>query len=429
MATRNQALILWGDEFFKLEKQLNLEAQAWDRLVLLEEVNRRRIKASDEEVAAVIQGYPFFQKDAKFDLEIYERLLKYMFYTQPRVFEEQMRDNIKIRKLYETVTFEIKLTPQEIRNEYKKENEEARVDYLAALPSNFIAGVVVEEKEIEEYFKKNILQFKKPETFNLEYMQLLYAPEAKEADIKIIDEKAQSVFLSLKKKNMQVAAKENALEIKETGFFSLNDPIPGIGWSPEIIAIVNKLKNGQLAPLIHTPKGWYFIKLKENRQPYLPAFEEVKKEAREKLIQAKSKATAKKKIEAALSKIRDMYKINPRAIDFNKLAKEFNLKSDQTQFFKRASYIPGIGTSDKFFNGIADIKVGEVSTILDLEQGFYIVRLKEFKNIDEQEYLKEKEGFSSRLLSLRKEKVFLDFLEGLKKEATLTREKFPFQPN
>lgn len=419
-AIRNQALILWGDDFFKLEKQLNLQAQTWDRLLLLYEANRRKIKVSDTEVMNLIQSYHFFQKNAKFDLQIYQRLLKFMFYTQPRIFEEQTRDNIKIHKLYEDITADVKLTEDEIKNEYKKENEEARVDYLSAQPADFLNSVQLEEKQVEDYFKNHGLEFKKPESFNLQYLEIPYSTDAKELDINTADEKAKSILSKLKKeRDISKVAKENSLDLKETGFFSINDPIPGIGWSPEIIAIVTKLKINQLSPPIHTPKGWYFMKLKEKKEPYIPNFEEVKNQAHEKLILIKSREIAKKKIAAAFLKIKDMYKINPKAIDFRKIAREFNLKSGETGFFKRASYIPGIGISDKFFEVISNMKVDQISPILDMEHGLYIIKLKEQKIIDNEQYLKEKGDFSNRLIALKKGKVFSEYLERLRKAVNL----------
>ena len=49
-AVRNQAIIQFGDNFQEIEKNLNLESQAWERLLLLAEAKKRKISASDREV-------------------------------------------------------------------------------------------------------------------------------------------------------------------------------------------------------------------------------------------------------------------------------------------------------------------------------------------------------------------------------------------
>src|SRR4030042_1529955 len=61
-AVRNQAVIQFGDNLSEIEKNLNLQSQAWEGLILLTEAKRRRISASDAEVIQPIQGYPFFQR-------------------------------------------------------------------------------------------------------------------------------------------------------------------------------------------------------------------------------------------------------------------------------------------------------------------------------------------------------------------------------
>ena len=46
---RDQAIRLYGDEFFKKGSRLDLEQEAWDRLILLKEAQKRAIHVSDQE--------------------------------------------------------------------------------------------------------------------------------------------------------------------------------------------------------------------------------------------------------------------------------------------------------------------------------------------------------------------------------------------
>ena len=58
IATRNQMLMQFGDEFLKQADQINLEPQAWERIILLMEAKRRKIKVDDEAVIGFIRRYP-----------------------------------------------------------------------------------------------------------------------------------------------------------------------------------------------------------------------------------------------------------------------------------------------------------------------------------------------------------------------------------
>src|SRR5580698_3920198 len=84
---RDQAIRLYGDEFFKNGNRLDLEQEAWDRLILLKEAQKRDIQASDQEVVADIASIPFFQRSGQFDQTLYEDIVQ-----NPEVFDRSTPD-------------------------------------------------------------------------------------------------------------------------------------------------------------------------------------------------------------------------------------------------------------------------------------------------------------------------------------------------
>ena len=46
-AVKNQAVMQFGDDLSKIQKYLNLESQAWERLILLTEAKKLKVKVSD----------------------------------------------------------------------------------------------------------------------------------------------------------------------------------------------------------------------------------------------------------------------------------------------------------------------------------------------------------------------------------------------
>ncbi|MDD2680153.1 MAG: SurA N-terminal domain-containing protein [Candidatus Omnitrophica bacterium] len=108
-AVTTTAIMQYGDQFQEIEKSLNLEAQAWERLILLYEAKRRGIKVSDQEVVRTIESMPYFQYKGGFDNRIYNQTLQYVFRLKARDFEEQMRANLMLNKLYKQVTDPFKL--------------------------------------------------------------------------------------------------------------------------------------------------------------------------------------------------------------------------------------------------------------------------------------------------------------------------------
>ncbi len=416
-AVKNQAIIQFGDNLPEIEKGLNLESLAWDRLLLLAAAKKRKINVTDQEVIELIRGYPFFQRKGQFDNQIYSQTLQYVFRTQPRIFEEQTRQSLMLSKLYKEVTGNLSLSEEEIKKEYQKLNEQINLYYIAGLPSDFIKDATTSEEEIKNYFIKNSFQFKRPLSFNIEYISLASEDKNETA----IKDKIKKLALRLtKRESFAKAARELNLEAKETGLFSQIDPIPGIGWSPEILSLISKLKIGEFAPPIYMDKYYYLLQLKERKESYIPDFEMIKDKVKEVFIKEKTRKIAQQKMEDCLKELKTIHKANSKSIDFDKIAKIYGLKSDSTGLFRYGSYIEGIGASDNFFTAAQDLKEDDSNGIIEMPSGFYIIKLKSKIRVDEKRFTEEKPEFAKKLLLQKKEEYFSRSLQDLKRKMQLS---------
>ena len=157
-AVKNLAIIRYGAKFSEMEKQLNLNAQAWHRLILLHEAKMRKISVSDRQVIELIESYPFFQYKGSFDNRIYNDMLQYIFRTQPRAFEEQTRQNLMVSKLYAQITKDVSVDDKELRQAYAKSHDqgkkEARFDEKKYLTEKETFSQVFLEEKKQELFAK-----------------------------------------------------------------------------------------------------------------------------------------------------------------------------------------------------------------------------------------------------------------------------------
>jgi hypothetical protein len=94
---------------------------AWDRLIMLREARRYKIRVEDREVVAYIRSHPVFLRNGVFDEKLYGYILRNSMGLSPRSFEEMVRDNLKIQRLNEALTKDIKVDDKEALEEYKKE--------------------------------------------------------------------------------------------------------------------------------------------------------------------------------------------------------------------------------------------------------------------------------------------------------------------
>lgn len=403
-AVKAQMIMQFGDKYSEVQRSLDMDTLAWDRLILLTEAKRQKIKVSDKEVMEVIEGSPLFQKKGIFSERIYSEMLRYVLRTQPRIFEEQTRQNIMLSKLYRKVTEDISLSDKEIAEEYRKNNQQTSVYYLAALVSDFSKNINISDDELKDYFAKNKLDFKQPLSFKIEY--IFWSEEDKDAEV--LRNKAEA--MPGKKEDFLKTAKELGLENKETDFFGQTDPIPGIGWSPEILIMLSKVKPGELLPIIHADKNYYLIRLKERKEPYVPDFQAIKDKVKEVVVKNTAWETVKRKIESAL------LELNKNA-GLQQAAKATGLKYGSTNQFTYGSYIEGIGMSDNFWLKAEELKEGGYSGIIKMPSGFYIIALKSKTPVDEKKFAAEKTEFAGKLLLQKKQEYFSPYFEELKNKS------------
>jgi|GEM_PF-1225641 len=405
-AIQHQLILQKGEEFLKKQKDIDLSPQAWDRIILLKEAKKRKIKVTDDEVKDFIEKIPLFRANNKFNFDLYRNIIHYLLGTDMRLFEEETRENLMISKLYEDITKDVKLTEEEAWIAYRQENEMISVEYLSICPKELEKEVVVDEQSLYQYYLDNRQSFRKPPAFNLQYIT--------EED----PERIKKIYNSLRRtKDFEGFLKKNGYKIEETGLFSMEEPIPGIEWSASLSFLIENLKVGQIVGPIKIKNKYLLIRLKQKRHSYIPIFRELKDKIRQEFIQIESKKMAKEILNRVISEINTL-KENNNFIDFSQLAKKYNLKTGTTDLFKRSSYVPNLGASDKFFTAFDELKPEEIGKeIVEAEQALFIVKLNTYKPADSEAYKKEKEEFIKNLTLKVKDFRFLEFLWQLREKA------------
>ncbi len=460
---------MYGDRYSEFAKFLNLEEQTWDRLTLLYEAKRRSIKVSDGELSEEVSKLPAFQKDGKFSQDTYHKILG----DRARAFEEELRRSLIISKLSEEAMNGVTVSEEELKDEYKKENEKAKISYALFAFDKFKDEVKVEESELESYYNSHEQALKKPEEVNIEFIPIEFAREELEIvlveddikkyydshleefalpdpvtlplqekkekafkqldevreDIKnrlagmrgrkLANEKSKKMYYSLlEDKTFDDVAKEYNLTVGETGFFSKEKPaIPIIGFSYEILKAAFELAPGDFSEPLQSSNGYYIIRLKERKESYIPKFEDVREEIEKKVTEDKAKELARKKVEETLSKIKEA--VNTAGKGFEDVAKELKIDIQASEAFTRRGYIPNIGMSEQVAGAAFSLKKDEISNVIEVSQGYLFFRLNELLPPDEEQFKKEMDTFKTRALSQKKSLHYREWFTNLKSQANV----------
>lgn len=86
-----------------------------ERRLWIQEARKMRVSISDESLKESITNMPGFQKEGKFDPELYRRALSFERYT-PESFEARQRETLLLKKAQILVRSGVWLTPAEIKD-------------------------------------------------------------------------------------------------------------------------------------------------------------------------------------------------------------------------------------------------------------------------------------------------------------------------
>ncbi|GAB5604954.1 SurA N-terminal domain-containing protein [Sideroxyarcus sp. TK5] len=149
-------------------KRSVLEGLATQHL-LLANAKEAGLTVSDEQIAQIIAGVGAFQKDGRFDKQMYEAALRAQGMT-PQLFEYRVRQDILNRQLTD-VYAQNGFAADTTADTLIRLNEQQRVVSVATLAMDaFLKGVSVADAEVRKYYEQNPQQFELPERAQVDYV-------------------------------------------------------------------------------------------------------------------------------------------------------------------------------------------------------------------------------------------------------------------
>jgi len=418
--TRSQAIIRYGDNFDKIQKFLDLDSEAWDRLILLHEAKKRRIKIIDQEVVDAIGDFAFFKNNEKFDPVLYKKIVRYVFRCEPRDFEEGVRESLIFAKLLDDETASMSVSDDEVYQAYQSRGEQAQASYILFTSDELKKDMAVDAAEAQSYFEGHKEDFKLPAAINAQYVLAEFSPDADAAKKADAEAAIRNVSDELQKEpDLEMAAKKFGLEASESGFFNIEQPDLKLGWPYELLQRAFTLEQGEISEPVETSKGYYIIKIKEKKDSHLPDFYEVSDKVSEVLLNKKAQELTKQKAEKTLSDIKKVFAENPNA-KFSEVAANLGFQATQTPLFKRGAYLPNLGVSQDFQEkAFALSNSKESGDIVETTKGYCVIHLDQLVPADQEKYENEKEELRKNLLTARKTEAFSSFLGRLRANAKL----------
>jgi peptidyl-prolyl cis-trans isomerase D len=212
-----------------------------------------------------------------------------------------------------------------------------------------------------------------------------------------------------KASDLDAVAREQGLTVQETGFFARNEPVVGLGASPELGARTFAMNQGDVAGPIQTGRGFVFASLVAKQDAYLPMVDEVKERVRDEVVRGKAQEFGLKKAAEFAARL----KATP---DFEKAAQAAGFKAQTTELITRDSPIPDLGMAAEVTEAAFTLPAGTVSQPIATDMGSAVIKVLEKQEVTTQELAASRDKFREEMLTDRRNRFFAAYMTKAKQK-------------
>lgn len=418
---RLQALVRYGKVFESIEPLMDFDSEAWDQLMLLKEAQRQKIKIADRDVIDAVAAYPYFFRNGKFDSLLYRDIIRNSLKAEPKEFEDSIRQSLMVQRLREQITAGVSIDDKELWKEFKKRRDTVQLQYVLIDLKDFLQEPAFSEEELKTYFNAHQEEFESGESVQVQYVWMPFPPDGgvqKQVETKfkgraIIDKHTKGKLL------FKDAAAQLKFEMKETGFFTRDEPPldTGIDWNSERLSAVFRMKNGEISLPLEQKDGYSVIKMIDKKPLRTLTFEETK----DKII---AKLRTQKAQEAAMAKaVESLQQITAKmqtGVDFKTAATESGLTLQESGPARREKIVKKILLEDESVDALAKLEAG-ASAVINADNGALIVFVAKSDPVTEKDFAKISATFRKSMTSEEKNKVFDRFVKDLRRKANMRK--------
>jgi peptidyl-prolyl cis-trans isomerase D len=392
-----------------------LNYMAWERLILLDEAQKKRIKITNQDVIGFISTHPLFQKNGVFDKNIYNTLLKDTLMVHPRDFEEYIRGNLAVQAVRKDILKDVNVQEEEIEEFYKKNFGKINCSYLIIGENVLDENIKITETDIEEYYELYKETFYDPARVEIEYIQATYSTPAEQRQIRKKLTSVYAKFLSGNDSFLQTAEKAG-LTCKKPENFSREKLPESVPHSGEFLQTAFTLPEGEISSSIYSAPDngtAYMIHKIKNYPRRYKSFDEVKNNI-------KKPALAMKRLKLSKQKAEEIYAdMSVRGLSLEEAADSLDTEIKTAKGIGPEDYLENFGLAGELIYSMENAREGEPLHPVNSKKGVIIPRLDKRLPPDKEDLSEKHDRIKEVLLVKKQTKVFDDWFKAKEKKIKL----------
>lgn len=391
--------------------------QALDQLIdekmLVLEAERMGLRVTDEEHADLLKKLvpTAFTGDSFIGMDRYSAEVQNRFQMSVPEFETEVKNALLQQKFQQLVTDGITASDDEVREEFRRENEKIKLDYVVIKPEDLQSKIEISDADLASYFDQHKAQYVVPERRTVDYAILTLAELKQRSPVTEDEEKiyyqnhidqykledrahvAHILFKTVGMTDAEAAeVKKKAEDVlnkaKHGGNFAdlakqysedtTKDKGGDLGWIvrgqtvPEFEAVAFSLPKGSISDLVKTQYGFHIIQVIDRESARTQTLDEVKASIANQLQQDKAEQLG----ENISNQIADEIRRAGR-VPLDELAKKFNLMTGEAKLVEANQPLPELGNAPGLVDTIFHQRVGDVGAPIRTDLGYVVLSVKD----------------------------------------------------
>ncbi len=353
--------------------------QVWENfvnsLLTTQEIDRRGITISDEEIIFSIRNNPpayvaqneMFLTEGRFDPAKYQAAL-----NNPEIdwrgVEMQVRNELPMKKLQNMLLLSVRVTSDEVKTEYMKNELSATAKYLLISPDRFPASTEgIPDENVQKYYNDHNEEFKENAKRKIRYV--MFDTETTNDDSLEIQD---SINECLKRAKEGDDFTQLALEYSMSPAVDQNRG--DLGFFPEgtmdekFTEAAFAAKEGEVVGPVETSFGIHIIKVDSVRKTRSKV-DSVS--ARHILFKYEPSQSTIDNVEYSAN----LFLSTAQEDGFSETASEQKLEPRETPFFEKGRFIPGVGVLNELSFFAFSKEIGALSPALKTIQGYLVAEI------------------------------------------------------
>ena len=206
-------------------------------------------------------------------------------------------------------------------------------------------------------------------------------------------------------------ARARGLTVAESGFFSREEPITGLGLAPAAAEQAFSLDDGAVSPAIRTPQGFAFLTVTGRQDAYVPKLEEVQARVRDDVLKKKAVDAAQQKAAEVAASL--------KSGNFEAAARAAGLEVKTTDLIARGAPVADAGVSPAIDAAAFSLQAGGVSDPITTETGAVVIKVLERKDPTAEEIAAGRQQTKDELMNERRGRFFSAYMGKARERMTI----------